>query len=206
MTEDVLLYVRKPLALALVDGLQTALTHRHAFVRRLSLALLLWLVYSLLASLLSIRFAFHPRSPAAAAGAAASRLDKYQVQDAEAVAYSPTPATAQQRATKTQLELVSRERLSAFDPTLFTDGALGADHSKYVGVTAVLLHWKRRQGLQLVVEHISKYPFIREIIIWNNRGVELDMAVRLLIVLILGPVKAVRLHVCRTLHSRAFEI
>lgn len=40
--------------------------------------------------------------------------------------------------------------------------------SKYVPVTAVILSWKRKEGVKAVVAHLRKYPFIQEILIWNN--------------------------------------
>ena len=35
-------------------------------------------------------------------------------------------------------------------------------------VTAVVLSWKRRRGLGIVLRHLASTPFIREIIVWNN--------------------------------------
>jgi hypothetical protein len=35
-------------------------------------------------------------------------------------------------------------------------------------VTAVILSWKRKEGVKAVVAHLRKYPFIQEILIWNN--------------------------------------
>ncbi|KAF9921136.1 hypothetical protein FBU30_008872, partial [Linnemannia zychae] len=40
--------------------------------------------------------------------------------------------------------------------------------SKYVPVTAIILSWKRKEGVKTVVAHLKKYPFIQEILIWNN--------------------------------------
>ncbi|KAH7049947.1 hypothetical protein BKA57DRAFT_529253 [Linnemannia elongata] len=40
--------------------------------------------------------------------------------------------------------------------------------SKYVPITAVILSWKRKEGVKAVVAHLRKYPFIQEILIWNN--------------------------------------
>lgn len=38
----------------------------------------------------------------------------------------------------------------------------------YEPVTAVLLHWKRTRGLSLVLSHLIRYPYIKEVIVWNN--------------------------------------
>lgn len=171
MTEDVLPHVRKPVALFLVDGVLAALTHRSFFVRRASLVLFVGLYYLFFSTLLSLRV------PALSSGSSASKLSAYELEDAEAARYKPSPSTPQQRATKNQLDLIIRERRSALDPDDFHEAALSSGSSRVVGVTAVVLNWKRAKGLHMVIEHLSKYPFIREIIIWNNRPVDIDMSV-----------------------------
>lgn len=35
-------------------------------------------------------------------------------------------------------------------------------------VTAIMLSWKRPEGLKNVVQFLGRYPFIKEILIWNN--------------------------------------
>ncbi|OZJ02415.1 hypothetical protein BZG36_04762 [Bifiguratus adelaidae] len=75
------------------------------------------------------------------------------------------------RFTNTTLDAASRG--SIFSPEQFTPEALETNGLK--PVTAVLLSWKRREGLRLVIHYLLKFPYIKEIIIWNNDPVqELD--------------------------------
>ncbi|KAF9582978.1 mitochondrial Homoaconitase [Lunasporangiospora selenospora] len=80
------------------------------------------------------------------------------------------------------------ERASSFPARLFTKEALlaatsaarssspspassapkGSAPTKYIPITAVVLSWKRREGTKAVVAHLKKYPFIQEILVWNN--------------------------------------
>lgn len=61
-------------------------------------------------------------------------------------------------------EVLSRS--SAFRREQFTDEAL--KENRLIPVTAILLGWKRIESLQVVVNYISRYPYIKEILIWNN--------------------------------------
>ncbi|KAF9197958.1 hypothetical protein BGZ49_001371 [Haplosporangium sp. Z 27] len=75
---------------------------------------------------------------------------------------------------RTDLSEVGPSRISSFPPSLFA-----SDHqttSKYIPVTAVILSWKRKQGTKNVVAHLRKYPFIKEILIWNNNA-EFELSV-----------------------------
>ncbi|KAG0014833.1 hypothetical protein BGZ80_010199 [Entomortierella chlamydospora] len=81
---------------------------------------------------------------------------------------------------RTDLSEVGPGRISSFPASLFT-----SDHqattspatSKYIPVTAVILSWKRKEGAKTVVAHLRKYPFIQEILIWNNNAeIELSVA------------------------------
>jgi len=58
-------------------------------------------------------------------------------------------------------------RVSAFSPALFSSDSHPSS-SKYIPVTAVILSWKRKEGAKAVVAHLRKYPFFKEILIWNN--------------------------------------
>ncbi|KAG0078980.1 hypothetical protein BGZ93_007741 [Podila epicladia] len=75
---------------------------------------------------------------------------------------------------RTDLTEAGPGRVSAFSPSLFSAPApisslSGPDRtSKFIPVTAVLLSWKRKEGAKAVVAHLRKYPFIKEILIWNN--------------------------------------
>jgi hypothetical protein len=60
------------------------------------------------------------------------------------------------------------ERFSVYKKEQFEEAAL--KKNRLIPVTAVLLNWKRIEGLQTAVNYISKYPFIKEILIWNNNN------------------------------------
>ncbi|KAF9902384.1 hypothetical protein BX616_001949, partial [Lobosporangium transversale] len=76
---------------------------------------------------------------------------------------------------RTDLAEVGTSRISSYPASLFTTSS-DRDHpasslssnSKYIPVTAVILSWKRKEGAKTVVAHLRKYPFIKEILIWNN--------------------------------------
>ncbi|CAG8537626.1 4799_t:CDS:2, partial [Scutellospora calospora] len=59
-------------------------------------------------------------------------------------------------------------RSSFYKPEQFTEDAL--KRNKLIPVTAVVLGWKRINSLKIVVNYISKYPYIKEILIWNNNN------------------------------------
>lgn len=80
---------------------------------------------------------------------------------------------------RTDLSETGPGRISSFHASLFSPsssssnsaaepGAATAASSKYIPVTAVILSWKRKEGAKAVVAHLRKYPFIQEILIWNN--------------------------------------
>ncbi|KAG0307794.1 hypothetical protein BGZ99_001355 [Dissophora globulifera] len=74
---------------------------------------------------------------------------------------------------RTDLSEAGPSRISSYPTHLFTSSSsLNGDYvpttSKYVPVTAVILSWKRKEGAKAVVAHLRKYPFIQEILIWNN--------------------------------------
>jgi hypothetical protein len=57
-------------------------------------------------------------------------------------------------------------RQSIFTPQMFTPDQL--KHNGLKPVTAVLLGWKRFESLKFIIQYLTRYPFIKEIIIWNN--------------------------------------
>jgi hypothetical protein len=59
-------------------------------------------------------------------------------------------------------------RHSVYKKEQFTETAL--KKNRLIPVTAILLSWKRIESLQTIVNYISKYPFIKEILIWNNNN------------------------------------
>lgn len=153
--------------LVVVDYLLSSLTHVSPFRRRTTLLLLLLSCFLSFRVLLSVRTALNPPR--------LSPPSPWDLEDALAVNYVPAPPTGVQQAAHTRLVSLIESRKSAYPPSLFREAAL----SPAVGVTAVVLHWKRRKGLDLVIRHITRYPFVREVIVWNNRpGVDLSADVR----------------------------
>ncbi|KAF9970599.1 hypothetical protein BGZ73_006665 [Actinomortierella ambigua] len=74
---------------------------------------------------------------------------------------------------RTDLAKVGSSRQSAYSARLFeeagnTGAPPGSNKSHFIPVTAVVLSWKRKEGTQAVVSFLQKYPFIKEILIWNN--------------------------------------
>lgn len=141
---------------ALLEFALAALTHRFPLVRRLSFALLLLLCcFAIVTTARVRRLAADPA---------------LQPRPHVEPVWHPVPQTPVQAVEYARLEALVHSKRSAYDPALFAARALAAESSNVVGVTAVVLHWKRRKGLQLVLEHISRYPYVREVIVWNNRG------------------------------------
>ncbi|KAG0237220.1 hypothetical protein BGW42_001487 [Actinomortierella wolfii] len=51
----------------------------------------------------------------------------------------------------------------------FTDEGLNAIGNEHLlPTTAILLSWKRVEGLKTIVNYLARYPYIKEVIIWNN--------------------------------------
>ncbi|GAA5833760.1 hypothetical protein JCM9279_001617 [Rhodotorula babjevae] len=167
MTEDILPHVPSALPLVVVDYLLRSLTHISPFRRRSALLLLILSCFLATRVLLSVRTALNPPRVVPPS--------PWELEDALALNYVPSPPTGVQQAAHTRLVSLIESRKSAYPHSLFRDAALRSEASPAVGVTAVVLHWKRRKGLELVVRHITRYPFIREVIVWNNRpGVDLS--------------------------------
>ncbi|KAG0380029.1 hypothetical protein BGX24_010539 [Mortierella sp. AD032] len=60
-------------------------------------------------------------------------------------------------------------RKSAYNFDDFTEEGLVLETNQHLlPATAVLLGWKRQEGLKLIVKYLARYPYIKEIIIWNN--------------------------------------
>jgi len=76
-------------------------------------------------------------------------------------------ATDAERELKVQQILDTRQSAYNFDD--FTEQGLvfpGNEH--LMPATAILLGWKRLEGLKLIVSYLARYPYIKEIIVWNN--------------------------------------
>lgn len=165
-------------AVYVIDIILNWLTHPKPFLRRVSFLLLLASVYLSLSTFLSLRHSLNLAPPLIPT--------KWDHQDALAAAYTPPPPTPQQLKNAHDLTELIDGLESGFGWRLFQapgdEGEVeegvrlvgGKDGGKGKGVTAVVLHWKRRKGLELVLRHLARYPFIREVIVWNNRpGVDL---------------------------------
>ncbi|KAG9066880.1 hypothetical protein KI688_012792 [Linnemannia hyalina] len=60
-------------------------------------------------------------------------------------------------------------RKSAYSFDDFTEEGLVMETNQHLlPATAILLGWKRLDGLKLIVNYLARYPYIKEIIIWNN--------------------------------------
>ncbi|ORY89310.1 hypothetical protein BCR35DRAFT_300439 [Leucosporidium creatinivorum] len=173
MSADILVSVPSSLALVILDTLLASLTHSSPLKRRLALIAFFASIFLSIHVTFSLRHALaHPLSLASVKSS--TTTTDYEAQDAAALAYIPaSPTAAQDRAYQDLLSLIV-SRKSAYPGHVFQEKALRTASTKVVGVTAVLLHWKRKKGLDLVLRHITRYPYIREVIIWNNRpGIDL---------------------------------
>jgi hypothetical protein len=176
--QDILAAVPSSLALVLVDTLLASLTHSSPLKRRVALLAFFASIFLSIHGTLYLSHALaHPSSLVSTISSTTST--DYEAQDAAALAYTPAPPTAaQDRAYQDILSLIV-SRKSAYPGHVYQEKALRTASTKVVGVTAVLLHWKRKKGLDLVLRHITRYPYIREVIIWNNRpGIDLKASVR----------------------------
>ncbi|BGP40383.1 hypothetical protein JCM10449v2_004345 [Rhodotorula kratochvilovae] len=164
--QDILPHVPTALPLVVIDYLLHTLTHTSPLRRRTALFLLLLSFFFVTRILSSVRTSLNP--------ARVLPPSLWEQEDTLAAAYVPSPPTGVQQAAYTRLVSLIESRKSAYPPSVFREHALWSETSPIVGVTAVVLHWKRRKGLELVLRHITRYPFIREVIVWNNRpGIDL---------------------------------
>ncbi|BGP08273.1 hypothetical protein JCM10049v2_004120 [Rhodotorula toruloides] len=164
--QDILPLVPATLPVVVLDCLLRSLTHTNPTRRRSALVLFVLLLILSSRSLFSLHARLNPPI--------VTQPSPYDLEDSLARTYVPSAPTAQQQAKDARLSSLISSRKSAYSHARFTHSALRGDGSPVVGVTAVVLHWKRRRGLELVLRHIARYPFIREIIVWNNRpGVDL---------------------------------
>ncbi|KAF9916203.1 hypothetical protein BX616_004339, partial [Lobosporangium transversale] len=67
------------------------------------------------------------------------------------------------------VQQIMETRKSAYSFEDFTEEGLARPGNEHLlPTTAVLLGWKRTQGLKLIVSYLVRYPFIKQIIVWNN--------------------------------------
>ncbi|KAG0196237.1 hypothetical protein BGX28_010387 [Mortierella sp. GBA30] len=87
----------------------------------------------------------------------------------------PDPSNSNKDTTGDELErelivqqiLETRKSAYAFED--FTDEALLLPHNEHLlPATAILLGWKRIEGLKLIVKYLVRYPYIKQVIVWNN--------------------------------------
>lgn len=174
VNQDILVSVPSRYPLVILDSLLGALTHQNSLKRRISF-ILIGVVYII--TFISIYSARHQYVPASIR-TAKLEFDNDMLADAQAAVYTEPTQSLAQRQSWIRLNKLVDSRSSAYPLKLFTDRALRMPNARVVGVTAVVLHWKRRKGLELVIKQLTKYPFIREVIVWNNRpGIELKASV-----------------------------
>ena len=158
MGVDILPHAGTALSLvAILDLGLTILTHKQSYIRRTGYFLLLLSLYLSCTTLYGLH-AYSRRPP----------RDVGVKELKDALSWIPTNSTLDQERELARLTGLIESTHSAFDPIPFSVGELKKDNSK--SVTAIVLHWKRRKGLQLVLKQISRYPYVREIIVWNNQG------------------------------------
>lgn len=86
----------------------------------------------------------------------------------------PQPQTIEQRDQELSLLDFIANRRSAYIENadrldeLARSTASARESADLQPVTAVILSWKRRRGLGIVLKHLATTPFLREIIVWNN--------------------------------------
>lgn len=166
-TDDALRLISTPIIPTILDSTLNTLTHRSLLIRRSFYFFILFLFYTLAALTFAIPSSIRSFPSTSSSSSLATSVSS---DDFSASSFVPTPPTPEQNQRYEKLLNVIESRSSAFSPSNFSARSLSLDSTKVVGVTAVVLNWKRKRGLQLVLKHISRYPFIREIIVWNNRG------------------------------------
>ncbi|KAG0293506.1 hypothetical protein BGZ96_002735 [Linnemannia gamsii] len=89
---------------------------------------------------------------------------------------APSPIVSQsEHVAETELERellvkhILETRKSAYSFDDFTEEGLVMETNQHLlPATAILLGWKRLDNLKLIVNYLARYPYIKEIIIWNN--------------------------------------
>lgn len=67
------------------------------------------------------------------------------------------------------IKQILETRKSAYSFDDFTEEGLVMESNQHLlPATAILLGWKRLDNLKLIVNYLARYPYIKEIIIWNN--------------------------------------
>ncbi|KAF8932492.1 hypothetical protein BGZ52_010055 [Haplosporangium bisporale] len=67
------------------------------------------------------------------------------------------------------VQKILQTRKSAFSFSDFTEeGLVLPENDHLLPATAILLGWKRLDGLRLIVNYLARYPYIKQIIVWNN--------------------------------------
>lgn len=163
----------------MADTILSIYTHPRPLVRRIAFVVLVG------SQLLIVWLLFRTTSRSAQRAPSKSlfRRTKQTVvsnPDPNASLYRAVAPTAEQNVEYTRLKTLIDSRQSSYDPAAFEPHGSSAHSNRRlegVAVTAVILHWKRKRGLDLILHQLSRYPYIREIIVWNNRGIDLVHAV-----------------------------
>ncbi|KAF9428342.1 hypothetical protein BGZ94_002740 [Podila epigama] len=70
---------------------------------------------------------------------------------------------------KRHIQRILDNRRSSYSFDDFSEQGLSRpENAHLLPTTAVLLAWKRMDGLKLIVSYLARYPYIKEIIVWNN--------------------------------------
>ncbi|KAF9925066.1 hypothetical protein BGZ67_008926 [Mortierella alpina] len=130
-------------------------TNNSTSARRLSPIKFFVLVGFCVASLLAVSRIFAPQ-------------DKGSILDPDTPSTSKdTTSDELERQLIVQQILDTRKSSYAFED--FTDEGLQQPENEHLlPATAILLGWKRIEGLKLIVKYLTRYPYIKQIIVWNN--------------------------------------
>ncbi|KAF9349137.1 hypothetical protein BGX26_012532 [Mortierella sp. AD094] len=84
-----------------------------------------------------------------------------------------SPSSPEETSDELERELIVQQimetRKSAYSFEDFTEEGLQLARNEHLlPATAILLGWKRIQGLKLIVSYLVRYPYIKQIIVWNN--------------------------------------
>ncbi|GAA6064390.1 hypothetical protein JCM10212_004229 [Sporobolomyces blumeae] len=187
MFQDVLPHLPVSLPAILIDILLSTLNHRSTFKRRTCFALVVVAFVGPLFLLSST--STHPRQPSTSS---TSRAHPARANDAARDSTDLRRSNEPVRSTRkdrddnhVRLSTLIDRTVSSFssEPFLSFSHLHSSDHrdvhadrpgSEYarpkdgIPVTAVVVHSDRNRAVQLVAKHLSAYPFVREILVWNN--------------------------------------
>ncbi|KAG0362441.1 hypothetical protein BC939DRAFT_497942 [Gamsiella multidivaricata] len=102
-----------------------------------------------------------------------SLLAVFRISGSNSTPHTSIEQSEHESRSEAERELIVKQiletRQSAYSFDDFTEEALVLEENAHLlPATAILLGWKRLEGLKLIVRYLARYPYIKEIIIWNN--------------------------------------